>query len=213
MLDLSQKPTENDNDLIPDGQLAWVYFKLREVKMASTGTRMLDVELTIDAGQPYAKRKIWVNIMDPTYPSNSDGAKNMGLMQLRRIMETAMGATPDNDASYQQLQSFEQLNGARVPIMIKIEKSKDPRYDDKNVPEFLSPFSSVKSVVKAYDLLMEGKHNAKGEQPPAATQAPAPGGFGQAPAAAAAQPAPAPAQPQPAAPAGDTPATDADIPW
>lgn len=221
MLDLSAQPTEQDNDLIPQNQLAWAILKLREIKTSSdTGTRYLDMELTIDEGQPYAKRKIWINIMDPLAAQNSEGAKNMGLMMLRRIMEAAMGATPDNPQSYQQLQDYTQLNGMRVPVKITVKKEKDPRYDDKNQVEFLSPHSSVKSVVKAYDALVhEGVNNLSelkddapqqggAGMPPAQPQ----GGFGNPPAGSPPQgqppqqqPAQQPAQQQPVQQAMNTP--------
>lgn len=158
MLDLSAKPEERDNDLIPNNQLAWAYIHVRSIKTSpDTGTRYLDVELTVADNQPYAKRKLWVNIMDPLFPQNSDGAKNMGLMMLKRIMETCMGATPDNPASYQQLAEYRDLTGKCVPIRISVKKEKDERYDDKNEVEFLSPFSTVKSVVKAYNALVHEK--------------------------------------------------------
>lgn len=210
MLDLSGKPVEQDNDLIPQNQLAWVVLKLREIKTAASGTRYLDVELTVDEGQPYAKRKLWINIMDPLAASNSDGAKNMGLMMLRRILETALGATPDNPQSYQQLQDYQQLNGMRVPVKISVKKEKDPRYDDKNDVEFLSPHSSVKSVVKAYDALVhEGVYNLKdleGEATGGSAGAPPQqAGFGNPPASSA-PPQGQPPQQQQTAPQGQPPA-------
>jgi len=127
----------------------------------------------------------------------------MGLGQLRRILETAIGATPDNPQSYKQLTDYQQLTGLRVPVKISVETEKDPRYDDKNGVEFLSPHSSVKSVVKAYDALVhEGVSNLSelAENQASGAAAPAPGGFPPA----AGQP---PVQQQPpAAPVGQNPA-------
>lgn len=156
-LDFSQPAEEKDFGLMPKGQLAWTIFKVREYKTSQAGNKYLDVELTVNEGQPYAKKKLWINIMDPLAPNNTDGAKNMGLMMLRRIMEAAMGATPDNPASYQKINRYEDLNGLLVPVMVTIEKSDDPEYDDKNSVEFLSPFSGVSKIVKAYNMLAEDK--------------------------------------------------------
>lgn len=159
-IDLSAKPVEIEGGLIPDGQLAFVVLKVRDIKTSQSGTRYIDVEMTVDEGQPYAKKKLWQKIMDPSYGANSDFAKNIGLMYLRRILETAFGATPDNDESYKVISDYYQLSGVRVPVKIKVKKEKDERYDDKNEVEFLSPHSSSKKVVKAYSALaFDGIYN------------------------------------------------------
>lgn len=163
------KSTGNGEN-IPNGQLAWAFITVRGVKPSNSGGQYIDVELTLDDGQPYARRKVWEMIGDPNHPGNSDKYREMGQVAICRILEAGRGAGPHNMAAY-QLQSYEQLSGLRVPIKIKIEKGKDG-YDDKNkVAEWLTP-NPQSSGHKDFQKLTSGVFN---------TSAQAGGGFGGQP--------------------------------
>lgn len=197
-------------DLIPNGQLAWVVITFRETKIgASKGTKYHDLELVLDAGQPYERRKVWHNLMDPLHAENSDAAKAMGMADITRILEGGRWGTRGafDQATFAQqggyqMNAFEELNGIRAAVKLKIEKGTGG-YADKNVvAEFLSP-NPVSSGHKGWNDLVAGRYNVTAAAPaagggfgaPAAAPAPAAGGFG-----APATPAPAP-QPQQQAPA------------
>lgn len=215
MLDFSQKAEEKNNDLIPKGTLLWAVLNCRGLKNSSKGGRYLDIELTIEDGQPFARRKIWTMIGDPLFAGNSEAYRNMGLSAIRRILEVAFGATPDSPDSYKVMTDYSQLTGQIVAVKVAEKKGQDG-YDDKNDVEFLSPHSSIKSVVKAFEDLKAGVHAPAGAAAkPGAAKAPAPAtgfsGFAQAPApAASAKPAWL-GQGQPAQPA--TSAKEDDIPF
>src|SRR3546814_3576824 len=73
MMDFSGSAGARTNfDPIPHGQLAFAIFSLRGIKQSQSGGQYLDVELTLDDGQPFARRKIFDMIMDPNFESNSD---------------------------------------------------------------------------------------------------------------------------------------------
>ena len=160
MLDFSAKHEELDFDLIPKGTLLWAVINLKGIRSSNTTTsRYLDLELTIDQGQPFERRKIFVKLGDPNWQGNSEEYRKMGYGAIRRILEAAFGANPNDPQSYNKIPdaTYFVLHGKRVPVRITIEKGKDG-YEDKNSVEFLSPHSSVKSVVKAYEDLKAGKH-------------------------------------------------------
>ena len=185
MLDFSQKAEERNNDLIPKGTLLWVVINCRGVRDGRNPnkigkySRYLDLELTIDDNQPYARRKIWTMVGDPLHAGNTDEYKNMGLASIRRILETAFGSNPENPDSYKVLTDYAQLTGKRVAVKVTIDKGQDG-HEDKNNVEFLSPYSSVKSVVKSFNDLKEGKHAAANAQTAATASAQAGFGFAQA---------------------------------
>lgn len=190
MLDFSAKIEEKDYDLIPKGTLLWAVINLKGVKASnSTTSKYLDIELTVDEGQPYARRKIFVKIGDPNHAGNSEEYKKMGYGAIRRILEAAFGANPANPQSYNVIPdpTYFVLHGKRVPVKVTIEKGKDG-YEDKNSVEFLSPHSSVKSVAKAFEDLKAGKHMPDGAAAQTQQAAPAAqsGFFGQNAAGAAA---------------------------
>src|SRR3546814_16679438 len=77
-------------------------------------------------------------IMDPNFESNSDAAKQMGNAAIGRILEAGRNAGPHNPQGY-VIGSYEQLNGLRVAVKLKVEKGTEG-YDDKNrVAEYLTP--------------------------------------------------------------------------
>ncbi|API60579.1 hypothetical protein BSL82_15850 [Tardibacter chloracetimidivorans] len=174
MMDFSQGAGQSSgSDLIPNGQLAWAILNVRAVKASKSGGQYIDVELTIDDSQPYARRKIWEMIGDPNFPGNSEEYRQMGLVAISRILESGRGAGPNNPAGY-KINQYQDLHGLRVAIKIGISKGKDG-YDDKNrVVEWLTPNPSSASGFKEFEALQQGIYNKAAAKPAAAAQT----GFG-----------------------------------
>ena len=125
-------------DLMPDGTVAPVILKMREVKLTKAkDAKMLDCEFIITDGE-FAKRKVWGLMM---FEGNgTDGHKtavNITLSRIRGMLESAYGVDPIDDSpaalAARQLKEWDDLNGLRFLARIGIEKSKDPQYPDKNV--------------------------------------------------------------------------------
>jgi len=161
--------------VIPNGQLAWAILTVRGVKASKSGGAYIDVELTIDDNQPYARRKIWEMIGDPMNMGNSEAYRQMGMVAISRILEAGRGAGPNNQAAY-KLGDYSELSGLRVPIKVKVEKGTGG-YDDKNkVAEWLTPNPNSDTGHKDFLLLQSGVHNKAEAAKPAAVQ----NGFGNA---------------------------------
>lgn len=176
MLNFGNKVEERNNDLMPKGALALCSLTVRGTKNSSqTNGRYLDVELVVLPNQPFAGRKMWDTIADAYDGQNSQEYRDMGIGKIRRILEAVKGARPDQPATY-NLSSYEELSGLVVPVYVDIQKGKNG-YEDKNIPDYLSPHSSVKTVVESYKLLQQGifKHEKSAAKP--AGQTPATGGF------------------------------------
>lgn len=176
MMDFSQGAGQDGPaNLIPNGQLAFAIMTVRGVKASKAGGAYLDIELTIDEGQPYARKKLWDMIGDPQNMNNSPEYREMGMRSIARILEAGRGAGPSNTAAY-QLTDYSQLSGLRVGIKIGVEKGKDG-YEDKNrVTEYLTP-NPQSSASKDWARLLAGEYN---KAKPAATGfgAASAGGFG-----------------------------------
>ena len=182
------------SDILPKGLIVWAILSVRAVKTnANTGTRYIDVELTIDEGQPFAKRKFWDKIGDPQHAGNSEGYRQQGLVAVTRILEAGRGAGPANPDGY-KIDNYEQLSGLRVAVKVGIEEGKDGYADKNKVVEWLTPNPASQSGHKLYQRLMAGEHNVSAPKAAAQpsngfggaavlTAAGATGGFGSAPAA------------------------------
>lgn len=190
MMNFSQGAGQSTgNDLIPNGQLAWAILTVRAIKASQSGGQYLDIELTLEEGQPFGRRKIWDMIGDPMFAGNSEAYRQMGQVAIARILECGRGAGPNNPGGY-VIQSYDQLNGLRVAIKIGVKKGTGG-YDDKNnVAEYLTPNPASQSGHKGFVKLQAGEHHISGGKPQPAVSGfqPASAGFTQA-------------QPQPAAPA------------
>jgi hypothetical protein len=164
MMDFSQGAGKSSgSELIPNGQLAWVFIAVRGVKASGSGGQYIDVELTIDDGQPFGRRKIWEMIGDPAHPGNSEKYREMGQIALARILEAGRGAGPHNPAGY-QINGYQDLNGLRVPVKIRIEKGSGG-YEDKNkVGEWLTP-NPASASYKFFEQLQKGIYNASAGTP------------------------------------------------
>lgn len=166
------------NELIPNGQLAWAIIQVRGVKQSQAGGQYIDLELTIDDGQPFARRKVWEMVGDPIFPGNSEEYRQMGMVAISRILESGRGAGPSNPGGY-KLASYEQLNGLRVAIRIGISKGKDGYQDKNRVGEWLTP-NPASTASKEYNLLVSGVYNKnpKSQQSPANPASAGSFGFG-----------------------------------
>lgn len=156
----------SSTDLLPNGQLAFVVVGFREIKVGPSGGKYIDVELTIDDNQPFARRKVWTRIMDPMDPNNSDGAKQMGMAHIARILEAARWGTqsgPFNEEAFKGqggyvIGDYADLHGLRAAVKIKVQPARDG-YDAKNdVAEFLSPNPKSASF-KTWEKLVAGTFN------------------------------------------------------
>lgn len=176
MMDFSAgRGQSTGSELIPNGLLVWAVINVRGIKTSQKGSRYLDVELTIDEGQPYARRKIWEMIGDPFYDGNTPEYKQMGMVAISRILEAARGAHL-NPQLY-RLNDFAELNGLRCAIRVGISKGTGG-YDDKNrVGAFLTP-DPTSDAYKEFQMLTTGQHFKNKPAAGATVQQPL-GGFGQ----------------------------------
>lgn len=161
-------------DTIPNGQLAWATLNVKGVKDSTSGGKYLDVELTLEQGQPYGGRKVFDRIGDPNHPGNSDKYKQMGSIAITRILECGRGAGPNNPEGY-KITSYADLTGLRVAVKLKIEEGTDGHDDKNRVGEWLTPNPQSQSGHKFYQKLVAGEHNASAQPAAAASN-----GFGGA---------------------------------
>ena len=146
------------SDTLPKGLIVWAWLAVRAVKTnANTGSRYIDVELTVDENQPFAKRKFWDKIGDPQHAGNSEGYRQQGLVAVTRILETGRAAGPNNPDGY-KIDNYEQLGGLRVAVKVGIEEGTDGYADKNRVAEWLTPNPASQSGHKGYQKLMAGDH-------------------------------------------------------
>ena len=205
---------EESFDVIPAGTRLWAHLAVKEIKTSqNSGRRYLNLELTVMPEQPYANRKIFDMIMDPSCPdlvnaatngagevqSKAQTTINMSIAALGAILEGASNgpkANPQQPDLYNISEGYPELRrDLIVPISVKVEKDKSGQYDPKNrVKNWLSPNPNRRGH-DDYNKLLSGDHGgtAQTPQPGAAPQT------GFPPTTATAQPAAAPATAQPAA--------------
>lgn len=167
------------SDLLPKGLLVWAMLTVQGVQTSATPSRYVEVELTVDQGQPFAGRKLWDKIGDPFFDGNSEKYRQMGMVAISRICEAARQAGPNNPAGY-QISDYSQLNGLRVPIKVGVEAGTGGHDDKNRVGEWLTPNPASQSGHKGFQKLMAGDH---GVTSPTNTAAPPASGFGTPPAA------------------------------
>jgi hypothetical protein len=167
------------NGTIPNGQLAWAFITVRAIKPSNSGGQYIDIELTLDDNQPFARRKIFEKVGDPLHTGNSDAYRQMGQIAIARILESGRGAGPNNPAGY-QIGSYQDLNGLRVPIKIGVKPPKDGYDEDNKVAEWLTPNPASETGFKGYEKLARGETNMTSRPGTPANQ-PAANGFGGAP--------------------------------
>jgi hypothetical protein len=203
---------------MPEDTLAFVVIAVRDTKVSpEKGTRYYDCELTIIGDtHPYVGRKVFYNLMDPTYDGNSPGAKQMGQIAITRVLEVN-GAGPNNVAGY-SIPDMTWIHGKVGAVRLSfVSADANKGYKEKNeVKEWLTPNPTSKSGHKGYPELLAGKFLPANAPAPAAAPPPAQGTMFQtaqaAPAATA--PAQAPAAGFPTQPAqAQTPAPAAGPTW
>jgi hypothetical protein len=193
----------SDFDLLPKGLLVWAILQVRGVKASGSGGGYLDCELTVDAGQPYAGRKLWEMIGDPNNAGNSEKYRQMGQIAITRILECT-GAGPQNPDGY-KIASYDQLSNRRVAIKVGIEEGTGGHDDKNRVAEWLTPNPASQSGHKGFQKLMAGDHGLQQQQQSqqsfgsfggAATGQQASAGFGNGGGFGQGGAAPQPTQPQ-----------------
>jgi len=163
-MEMNQKSgASSPMDLIPNGYLCWAMVTLRGIKTATTGSRYADVELTIAANQPYARKKIFTKIADPDHMDNSEKYRQMGMASLTRMVEAAGLVNPEDSDSYKNVSGrnieavLTMLDGKYVAIRVRIEPGAQG-YEDKNeVGEYLTPNAASQSH-KKFIKLTTGDH-------------------------------------------------------
>jgi len=167
-----------NGDLIENGFVCWANVMVRGLKTSqNTGSRYLDLELTISAGQKNASRKVWVNVMDFTYDKNSEGARTMGIAAIQHMLESNGVFKPSQPESYKAFdgKGIEEIalaiDQTQVAIRVKIEKGTDGYADRNTVGDWLSPNEKSRTFKMFKALVEQGAHvygNAKAA--PAPTQ-------------------------------------------
>ena len=133
----AQPQQSGDFELIPADTIAPVRLTIRQEKTTKAGdARMLDCEFIVTAG-PYAKRKVWTNMMITS--NGTDGhnkAVSITMSAVRAMLESAYGLAEDDKSpdamQARTINDWLDLNGLEFLAKFGIEKSKDAQYGDKN---------------------------------------------------------------------------------
>jgi hypothetical protein len=137
-IDLNNAERQREGgDIIPDGTVAPVILKLRELRPTKDKSgQMLDIEFTILAG-PFAKRKFWGLMM--VSGNGSEGHKkavDITMSRIRGVLESAYGVLPSDDSepakAARRLKDWDDLDSLEFVARIGIEKGTGD-YKDKNV--------------------------------------------------------------------------------
>jgi hypothetical protein len=176
-------------DLIPNGTLSWAMLSVQSKRNSKESNgEYYSVELTLIGGE-FEGRKVFDIIPNIYDQNNSEKWRTSGIGAITRIFESSGWFKPAEPASYNAFagKPFEQImagmDGQRVAIKVKVEKSKDPAYADKNkVAEWLSPNPASRSGYADYQRLIGGQGAVQqarvGAFAPAATPAPGAGAPG-----------------------------------
>ena len=103
------------------------------------GWQYMDCEFVIEGGD-FDKRKVWQNMMweniGPADQAKADKTANITKATVRAMLESARNIMPGDESpaaqQARQLNSFDDFNGLTFRAKLKIEKSNDPQYKDKN---------------------------------------------------------------------------------
>ena len=146
-----------------------------------------NVELTLVGGE-YEGRKVFAMIPNIYDTNNSEKWRNGTVGSITRIFESSGWFKPSDPASYNAFagKPFAEImlgmDGQRVAIKVKVEKSKDPAYGDKNkVGEWLSPnpasggYADYQKLIGGQGAVQQARVTAFAPAQPQAPQAGAPG--------------------------------------
>jgi hypothetical protein len=151
-------------ELIPTGTLSWAVITMQGAKQSgTTGGTYYPVTLTLVGGD-HEGRKVFDLMPDVSDTKNGEKWRQMGITAITRIFESAgvfNAAKPETYAMFKGkefLAIVNAMDGLRVAVKVKVEKSKDPAYADKNkVGEWLSPNPASTSGFKDYQKLIGGQ--------------------------------------------------------
>jgi hypothetical protein len=143
----------SDFELIPDGEYVTLVSSIRPGGIgdggwltqgqpsasSSGGWQFISFEFVI-LGGTYDKRKVWQNVMfdcvGPTDPQKAEKTTNISKSLIRAMLESARNVHPTDESEdaiqKRQIKGLEDLNGLQFRARLRIEKSKDPQYEDKN---------------------------------------------------------------------------------
>ena len=173
-------------DLIPNGTLSWAILSVQSKRNSKESNgEYYSVELTLIGGE-HEGRKVFDIIPNIYDQNNSEKWRTSGIGAITRIFESSGWFKPSEPASYNAFagKPFEAImqgmDGQPVAIKVKVEKSKDPAYADKNkVGEWLSPNPASRSGYGDYQKLIGGQQAVQQARvqafAPAQPQAPAAG--------------------------------------
>ena len=103
------------------------------------GWQYMDCEFVIEGGD-FDKRKVWQNMMweniGPADQAKADKTANITKATVRAMLESARNIMPGDESpaaqAARQINDFDDFNGLTFRAKLKIEKSNDPQYKDKN---------------------------------------------------------------------------------
>lgn len=151
---------DTGGDLIPKGQLAFATITKVEPRVSQSGRRYAALTLVINPGQPFERRNLWHNFMDPTDAEHKAVTKQIAMSDLAKVLEVGKGANPETNPDGYKIDNLTDLMGLTVAIRVGIEKGTGG-YDDKNRVEFISP-NPKGSTAKHFKNLKDGVFNPDG---------------------------------------------------
>lgn len=147
MLDLNTAEiSKPQGQPIPDGTLVPVHMSVRPggsgpdgwLRRSQAGALMLDCEFTVLEGE-YAKRKLWQLYILEGETEGHAKAATISKSAIRSMVESARGIRPSDDSeaakAARMLSSFEQLDGLRFWIVVKVESREG--YAPRNVVKYV----------------------------------------------------------------------------
>lgn len=175
-------------DLIPHGTLSWAILTVGKQKNSKESNgEYFNVELTIIGGE-FEGRKVFEMIPNIYDTNNSEKWRRGAIGSITRIFESSGWFKPSEPASYNAyagkpfLDIMNGMDGQRVAIKVKVEKSKDPAYADKNkVGEWLSPnpasggYADYQRLIGGQGAVTQARVGAFAPAQPAAPAAGSPG--------------------------------------
>lgn len=149
MLDMDFNTAEKtQGSLIPDGTRASVFLTIQAGKAGPEGLYsksqndlfFLSFEATV-LGGPYDKRKVWTRLLLGSVSGDLTEGQQKGVDISRRMLRSMVEAlnkiSPVDDSpaalEKRKLKTLKVLDQIELEVVIGVEKSKDPKYEDRNV--------------------------------------------------------------------------------
>lgn len=187
--DFSGAKPANSFDLMPAKTQVPVIFSIQKgdpgtpenaMKVTQTGLYQLVLEATITEGD-FASRKIWHRLTMGARPGlqlteGQEKAVSISNTFIRSLLEAARGVAPTDESAEAQaarrINSIFDLEGLECWIEIGVEKSNDPKYDDRNTIRKIIPISAD-TAGKAQAATPPQQQRTQAPQRPAAATKPA----------------------------------------